>query len=202
MIDHPSDAPDYAPGQCANCGAPTVSRLRLYCGERCRQIAELIRYARRKLAEGTYERPDIAEAITIRRGLLLAGGFYDKKGRDVSADARQELLSRSNGRCENCGREFGRDGDARFTVQHCTTDQGFVLQAWCYRCNMDHVLSGLRPVQTTEEWLAALDFESRVRAPKPLRLCDDPDNWPTTYRTLQRAARQPNTAQRIVFRPA
>jgi len=189
MTDRPSDAPDLARGECANCGAPTLSRLRLYCGERCRQIAELVRYARRKLKEGTYERPDIAEAITLRRGLLVAGGFYDKEGRAVSAETRQEILARSNGRCENCGREFGQDGEAKFTVQHCQTDKGFVLKAWCYRCNMDHALSGLRPVENTDEWLAALDFESRVRAPKPLRLCDDPDNWPATYRTLQRAAR-------------
>lgn len=138
--------PAYAPGKCPNCDAPSLSRRALYCGERCRQIAELVRYARRKLAEGIYERPDIAEAIMIRRGLLLAGSFYDKRGRAVSEETRQELRARSSGRCEKCGRQFGEDGDARFTVQHSMTDQGLVLEAWCYRCNIDDVMSQFRPI--------------------------------------------------------
>ena len=113
-------AAENAFGKCPNCGAPSLSPRSLFCGERCRQIAELVRYARRKLAEGTYDRPDIAEAIHIRGGLLLAGGFYDKRGRAVSEQRRQELLLRSNGLCENCGQQFTEEGDAQFhsAAQH------------------------------------------------------------------------------------
>ena len=67
---------------------------------------------------------------------------------------------------------------------------------------MDHVISGLRPIETEEEWLAAVEFENRVRAPKPMRLCDDQDHWPTIYRTLQRTAPELGTAHRSVRVPS
>ena len=190
--------PAYAPGKCPNCDAPSLSRRALYCGERCRQIAELVRYARRKLAEGIYERPDIAEAIMIRRGLLLAGSFYDKRGRAVSEETRQELRARSSGRCEKCGRQFGEDGDARFTVQHSMTDQGLVLEAWCYRCNIDDVMSRFRPIESTDEWLAALELDQRFHSPEPLRLCDDHVNWPALYRTLRPVTPRQKRSRRIM----
>lgn len=137
-------------GKCLNCEAAVLSRRRLYCGERCRQIAELIRYARRKLADGTYNRPDISEAITIRRSQLV-WGFYDRRARKVTDEIRQQLLDRSNGRCEKCGCDFTPEGDARLTVQHTATDDnGMVLEAWCYRCNMDHALSALVPASDEE----------------------------------------------------
>lgn len=179
----------YTVGKCLNCDAAVPNRRSLYCGERCRQIAELVRYARRKLAEGTYDRPDIAEAITIRRGLLIGGSFYDKRGRAVNDEVREELLARSHGRCEKCGHEFTPEGDARFTVQHSAGDEGFLLEAWCYRCNMDHVLATARPIESAEQLLFGLEFEHRVHAPTPLLLCDDPVNWPTLYLELQRAIR-------------
>lgn len=173
--------------ECLNCCSPVDKRRALFCCERCRQVAELIRYARRKIADGTYQRPDIAEAITIRRGLLLGGGFYDKRGRAVSEEERHTLLTRSKGRCEKCGREFGPDGDARFTVQHIAAEDGFILEAWCYRCNMDDVLARAEPVNSGEQQLFALDFQQRVYAERPMRPCDDPDEWPRVYLELQRS---------------
>lgn len=177
----------YIPGKCLNCDEVVVSRRRLFCGERCRQIAELIRYARRKLAAGTYDRPDIAEAITIRKGLLVEG-FYERER--CSPKIREELLMRSNGRCEKCGGDFAPEGDARFTVQHTATDNGVVREAWCYRCNMNDVLSKMRPVVSGEAIDFHMKFDFRVHAPQPVLLCDDPDNWPTICRDLQSAARR------------
>ncbi len=135
-----SEMQGYTPRKCLNCDAAVLNRRKLYCGERCRQIAELIRYARRKLGEGTYDRPDIAEAIIIRRSQLVMG-FYDKRARRVTDKDRQELIARSNGRCERCGCDFGAEGDTRFTVQHTPTDDGLRLEAWCYRCNMNDAQS-------------------------------------------------------------
>lgn len=185
----------YTLGQCINCGLATPSPGSLYCGERCGQIAQLIRYARRKLAEGTYDRPDIAEAIRIRGGILVAGGYYDKRSRAVTEETRENLRVRSKGRCEKCGCEFTSEGERRFTVQHTATKYGFVLEAWCYRCNMDHVLATARPIESMDEFLFIVDFENRIHAKKPRIICDDPDEWPNIYREMQMAARAQGKAK-------
>ncbi|MGH7052313.1 MAG: hypothetical protein ACREFK_16040 [Stellaceae bacterium] len=174
----------YTPGNCLNCEAATPNPKALYCGERCRQIAELVRYTRRKFAEGTYKRPDIAEAIAIRRS-QLATGFYDKRARKVTSEIRQELLARSNGRCEKCGCDFAPEGDARFTVQHTDADDGMVLEAWCYRCNMNHAQSVIIGGPINDDLEFFMWFNFRVRALQPALLCDDADNWPAIYRQLQ-----------------
>jgi hypothetical protein len=125
----------------------------------------------------------------IRRGVFAAGGFYDKRGRKVAEEVRQDLLSRSNGHCEKCGCKFAEEGDARFTVQHTATENGFALEAWCYRCNMNHVKATAVPAESVESLVFHLGLERRIRAPTPTLLCDDPDNWPATYRRLQYPAR-------------
>lgn len=183
----------HVPGECLNCGAPTSNNRSLYCGERCRQIAEIVRYSRRKVVEGTYERPDIFEAIISRLTILSAGEFYDKRGRAVSEKERRELMARANAHCENCGRAFEPEGDARFTVQHTATPEGWKLEAWCYRCNMndrmgrvaDAYLEGLRAGGSYEPSKFHIDFNERVHSPEPLLLCDDHENWPTIYKELQ-----------------
>lgn len=174
---------NYVPGRCLNCSAPVPNIRALYCSERCRQIAELVRYARRKIAERVFTRPDIAEAVAIRCSQLVRG-FYDKRARKVEKDLRQALLLRSGGRCENCGNNFTEEGDRKFTVQHISTDHGFELQAWCYRCNMNHAQSV--PVDCTEDDLAFFAaFDARVQADRPVLPCDDHENWPRLYKTLQ-----------------
>lgn len=179
----------FSAGTCINCGEPVAARKgRLFCGERCRQIGELIRYARRKIADGTFDRPDIAEAITIRRSQLVLG-FYDKRARKVAPEARAELLARSRGRCEKCRESFTPDGDRRFTVQHTRTRNGMKLEAWCWRCNGDHAQSYL--IELNDEHRAFLaQFDFRVRAVAPLFICDDPVKWLRIFRDLQRAARE------------
>ena len=148
--------------------AAVTNRRSLYCGERCRQIAELVRYARRKLADGTYDRPDIAKAIMIRRSQLVLG-FYDKRARKVAEEVRQDLLARSNGRCEKRGCELAEEGDARFTAQHTSTENGVVPEARCYRCNMDHAQSV--SITLSGEQAAFVGwFEFWVRAPEPVLL--------------------------------
>jgi hypothetical protein len=197
----PAQKRGFVPGKCLNCDEPIERRAALFCGERCRQIAELIRYARRKIADGTFERPDIAEAIKIRGGLLLAGGFYDRRGRAVAPEARAEILTRSKGRCEKCGREFGPEGDARFTIQHSVGAEGFILEAWCYRCNMDHVLATARPIETDDEWVFALEFNQRIKSKTPQRICDDADNWPSHFQGLMRLARAATKATAPSLKP-
>jgi hypothetical protein len=174
-------------GTCINCGAPAGQKGSLFCGERCRQIGELIRYARRKIADGTFHRPDIAEAITIRKN-QLAIGFYNKRAREVAPEIRVALQARSGGKCEKCGELFTPDGDRRFTVQHSAKSDGIKLEAWCWRCNMDDARACL--IELNDEGRAFLvEFDIRVCAEMPLLICDDPVNWPLIYRDLMRAAR-------------
>ena len=194
-----SDVSDFKPGACVNCGAPAGYNHLLFCGERCRQIGELIRYARRKIADGKYDSPDVAEAIASRRSQLIVG-FYDKWARKVSADVRLELLARSDGVCAQCGRPFTAEGDARFTVQHSTFEGCEKLEAWCYRCNMEHSLSGLRELTPDQSEFAAW-FDFRVRFPTPVAACDDQDNWPNVYPGLMAAARAARKSPDTALRP-
>ena len=187
------DVSEFKPGVCVNCGAPALDHHLLFCGERCRQIGELIRYARRKISDRTYDRPDIAEAIASR-GSQLIFGFYDKRARKLPDDIRQELLAKSGGVCAQCGRPFTVDGEFRFTVQHSATPSGAKLEAWCYRCNMEHSLSELRELTPDQREFAAW-FDFRVRFPTPVVACDDPDNWPTVYPGLMAAARATRKVQ-------
>ena len=181
------DVADFTPGECVNCGAPVVGHQLLFCGERCRQIGELVRYARRKIAEGTYERPDIAEAIDIRKSQLIFG-FYDKAARRVPDEVRQELLANAGGVCARCGGRFTVDGDARFTVQHSAAETGMKLESWCYRCNMDHARSVIVELDPTQRAFANW-FDFRVHQSIPIAACDDPENWPKVYRSLMVKAR-------------
>jgi hypothetical protein len=183
-------APPNPEWRCANCDAQVPSRLALFCSERCRQIGELIRYGRRKLAEGSFDRPDIALAYKSRRSVLIKG-FYDKRGRRVSDEERRELLARSKGRCEKCRKKFKPDGDSRFTVQHSRAEGGgFTLEAWCFGCNMIHARSV--PIELADEDVAfLLNFDFRVRSPEAVRPCDDENVWPIAYREIVAARPKP-----------
>ncbi len=129
LIGEPlGDLSGFVPGKCINCGASALGHRLLYCNDRCQQIAELVRYARRKIAEGTFDRPDIAEAITSRRSQLIFG-FYDKRAREVLPGVRRMLLKSSGGVCANCGRSFAATVDERFTVQHSVSESGTKLEA-------------------------------------------------------------------------
>lgn len=135
-----------------------------------------------------------------RKTLLAAGEFYDKRGRAVSAEDRRIMMERANGRCEQCGRKFGPEGDARFTVQHTAAEAGWKLEAWCYRCNIDDRVSRVMDASMTgllskpetasvdpEVETAAtffVDFDDRIRSPEPMLLCDDQENWPAIYREI------------------
>jgi hypothetical protein len=171
------------PRICPNCDGPVPRERPLFCGPRCEQTASLVRYARRKIAEGTYKRPDIAEAIQIRAA-ILAGWYYDERERRVAPETRQELLTRSGGRCGKCGCIFAPEGDARFTVQHIETDAGMLLAAWCYRCNIADAQSHLKPA-AGEELAFLRSLQDRIHAPQPRRPCDDPDRWPAMSRELR-----------------
>jgi hypothetical protein len=126
---------------------------------------------------------------------VLFDGFYDKRGeRMVTESMRTNLLARSNGRCEKCRRKFTGDGDGRFTVQHTAASEGFVLEAWCYRCNMEDAQSVVREL-SAEDKAFLREFEFRTQISPPALVCDDHENWwPTIYKQMQAKRRQIDSA--------
>lgn len=173
--------------ECPSCREPFLRKGRaLYCSLACGQTAELVRYARRKRLEGTFDRADIAEAIDIRRSQIVLKGGYDKRAREVSEQLRAKVFARAGGRCQNCGTAFGAEGDYRPTIQHCNGDSNDEadLQAWCWRCNMEHARS-VPVMLSAEQARVARAIIARWEAPQPLRVCDDQDLWPKVWREFR-----------------
>jgi 5-methylcytosine-specific restriction endonuclease McrA len=170
--------------ECPGCGESFPAKgQQVYCSLACSQTAELVRYARRKRLEGTFDRADVAEAIAIRLSQIVVNGGYDKRAREITDELRKEIMARAGGKCEHCGKPFETEGDYRATIQHCKGASNRVedLRAWCYRCNMDHAQSV--PITLTDEQvLTELGIIARWEAPEPLRICDDPEQWPKVWR--------------------
>ena len=192
--DLPQSFDQFEPGTCVNCGA-IAAKGKLFCGERCRQTGELIRWMRRKVAEGTTDRPDIVEAFRNRAALLVGGGYYDRENRKESEEVKEALRKRAQGKCEKCGRVFGDEGDSRFTVQHTVTKKGVKLEAWCWRCNMDDARARMHPISDVKQLRFAKELRNRIWSPKPLYFVDDPEAWTKSCRDLLRIARHPRVAR-------
>ena len=180
------DASDFSPGECVNCGAPAVGHHLLFCGERCRQIGELVRYARRKIADGTYD------SLTLRRqspAVEVAYFWVLRQARSESAERRSPGTVREV-------RWYLRTvwPSLRRRLRRPIHGATFRLREW--HAARSVVLSlqhgafplGLR-VLTPEQSEFAAWFDFRVRLPVPMVACDDPDNWPKVYRGLMATAR-------------
>jgi hypothetical protein len=178
---------------CANCDAVfTASGARsityLFCSPLWREIAKHVRWARRKVADDTIDRPDIAEALQTRVALMLSGG-YPEQARRVRPEVREQLRVRSGGCCEQCGQKFligaGAE-DRRFTVHHVRGSSNDLanLRAYCSRCNTADVQSRMRPVTDADTRRRARAFERRYLAKRPMRACDDEQRWPKAWRTI------------------
>ncbi|MGH6853355.1 MAG: HNH endonuclease, partial [Methylocella sp.] len=147
----PSVIAGFTPGHCVNCDKPVSNSKQLFCSEACSQTAALVRYARRKIARGEFDRPDIQEAIEIRLGLIIGSGGYPRMRRRIPPETRAEVYAVAAGKCQKCGRQFGEDFDSQRTIQHLNGSSSDIanLQAWCMRCNKDDVLS--KGVPMTDE---------------------------------------------------
>lgn len=190
--------PRFTPGRCANCDSPEVTeKSPLFCGPLCQQMADTIRYVRRCLKDGRWQRPDVREAIQMRIGHVLAGG-YAKKSRHVRGELRAEVFRRAGGCCEQCGRPLDFDrttGDlgAVPTIQHVAGDSNELsnLKAFCMRCNLADAQTHLVPVEPDSKSAEVLaEIRRRYSSPTPLRLCDDEERWSSIWRNLQEVARE------------
>ena len=179
---------------CVNCGIEfTSAKIRVYCGELCKQEADLVRYVRRCDADGRSDEPDIIEAIEIKLAHVLGGG-YDRQGRQLPPDARSDVISRASGKCHICG-------EAANEIDHVSdgSNDPFNLQLLCHACHMKKSLANLRTVRVEDAEYAEVDAKgkallARFNAEKPLRDCDDPDEWPKKYKGVlsERRARRRN----------
>src|SRR3990172_2874934 len=77
-----------------NCDQPLVmtNQAKLFCSEPCAEEAKSVRYARRCIRDGRIELPDVRDAIEIRLGMVLSGG-YPERERLVSRVIRQAVIA-------------------------------------------------------------------------------------------------------------
>jgi 5-methylcytosine-specific restriction endonuclease McrA len=191
------EARHYRVGTCANCDSPAITpQAPLFCSQRCRQAAELVRYVRGCRRDGRDRLADVREAVRVRLAMVLGGG-YPERERLVAVETRAEVFRRAGGHCEQCGRvlDFVRstgDPNAIATIQHVHGDSNEPdnLQAFCRRCNIDDARARFVPVQAgSDAAKTAAELERRWSAAEPLRLCDDDLDWKTRWHGLTKAAR-------------
>jgi 5-methylcytosine-specific restriction endonuclease McrA len=175
---------------CLNCdgpidcdGQPTGE---LFCSTVCKQAAKAVRYVRKATAEGRADEPDIAEAIRIKIGSVVGGG-YPEKQRALSAAERAFVFDRDDHRCQLCG------GKAT-EIDHIGADPGSDvnypsnLQSVCRACHIEKTKRSMRPIASFEEQAVLDDLLARIDAPQAIRLCDS-EEWAIRWRTFRKQRR-------------
>jgi hypothetical protein len=133
--------------------------------------------------EGRDADPLVAEAVRIKIAIAIGGG-YNRRARALSPQLRAEIMERDGGRCLVCGSEATQ-------IDHINADPDLVardindpenLQAICDPCHRLKTMSMFKPIRP-EQRAKADEIRARINAPRPLRECDDEQNWKTAYRT-------------------
>jgi hypothetical protein len=116
------------PFRCANCDSP-VGDGSLFCTDLSRDKAKFVRYYRERIADCTLRRRDIQEAIQIKRGHILSGGYNARK-RLVPDAVRQNVIQRDRGKCRSCGKTGSE-------IDHVNGDESIMenLQLLCADCH-------------------------------------------------------------------
>jgi HNH endonuclease len=146
-------------------------------------MAKVIRYGRAVYADGRIKQADVLEALKIKVGIVVGGG-YPARGRRLSERQPQEIFERDGGKCCLCG-------DAATEIDHIgSAIDGDInhpdnLQALCNECHRKKTLSRFRPIETEEERQRSLEIQLRIQAPEPLRPCDAAD-WQHRWRTVKK----------------
>ena len=180
LSDPRAEALARVPLRCANCDAITGT-ADVFCNFRCRAEAKYVRYYRKKVADGSFMREDVREALRFRLAHILSGG-YDPRLRVVPAEVRAAVMERSNGRCQRCGRE-GAELD-HIEGPSPAPDN---LQWLCSDCHDRKTSRRLQPISKENDpelWAKADSLDVRAFAEHPLRLCDDP-SWDKLWRSIR-----------------
>lgn len=180
----------FTPFICLNCDETIALNTppKLYCSIGCSQEAELIRYVRRCSKDGRIDRPDVVEAIQIRLAHIMSGG-YDKRERKIPPEVRSAVIARDNGCCCMCGSpgmEIDHIEGPSITMEN--------LQLLCDAChnaktvvNIHYVLPGDAGYEELKKKNA--EFWKRTKAKRPVRICDDEENWKKQYYRLMAECR-------------
>jgi 5-methylcytosine-specific restriction endonuclease McrA len=174
--------PGYEVGICQNCDAQLTlqqaRRGKLFCSEKCQQTANTVRYGRATLLDGRYKRdPLVRQAIDIRIAIILGGG-YPEKARALSPEQREAIFKRDGRRCRLCGAPAT-------DIDHIagSSSDPENLQALCKPCNMAKARANFRSA-TPEEAAEGNAIWARIRAERPVRLCDDEKKWDELWREI------------------
>ncbi len=180
--DIDEDEDDKRIGICQNCDASlTLEQAQhgaLFCGEKCKQTAKVVRYGRATLRDGRYKRdPLVREAVEQKIAHVLGGG-YPEKARSLSDEQREAILKRDNRRCRLCGAPATE-------IDHIagSSSDPNNLQALCKPCNMAKARAHFRKA-TPEEAAEGKAIWARITAEHPGRLCDDEMKWDTSRRKI------------------
>lgn len=175
--------------QCASCDNPLerTGKGSLFCSELCSQTAETVRYARRRFADGGADDPLVAEAIRTRIAHVIGGGYH-RADRALPMAVRVDVLAANGGRCVAC------DVQPATEVDHIHGDSPdrSNLQGLCGPCHRAKTAERFRPLSEADDpdvLTRARDVIERIESDEPLRRCDDPDEWPTSWRALRAETR-------------
>jgi 5-methylcytosine-specific restriction endonuclease McrA len=171
---------DFDPPQfmCVNCGK-SISwkrRIKLFCSDLCKDEAKYVRYYRRCQNDGRISRPDIQEALQIRKAHLISGG-YPYKERILTKEIRSTIIARDKGLCQIC-RKPGSE------IDHIegSSNELSNLQLLCHKCHLEKTMAKIKSIDSTDpEYLNKVgkhvELDLRTHYSEPLRECDDPELW-------------------------
>lgn len=185
MKSYPEARGHRPPFACLNCDQD-FEAPQLFCGERCKQQAKAVRYARAVIADGRIEKHDVARAVRIKLGMAVAGG-YPQAERRVSDSVRRVVIGRDDGKCKVCGEPANElhhlDGSLSEGLNNAEN-----LELRCGRCHMDETLSHFRRA-TANERIELEALWDRIHAEAPMKACDDHVNWNSSWRALRASRR-------------
>ncbi len=141
-----------------------------------------MRYARAATRDGRAVQPDVWEAIQIKLGFALAGG-YPEKERRLFREEREAIFERDGWRCRLCGGPATQI-DHLGSVPDGEANHPDNLQAICEPCHRSKTLASFKPVTDPEQQAKADELWERVQADQPLRICDDEKTWESRWKQL------------------
>ncbi|WP_166879143.1 HNH endonuclease [Salinibacterium sp. ZJ450] len=170
--------------RCANCLTEFPDDVPgLFCSKWCNEISSTVRYTRAVLRDGRYRRPDVQEALAVRNGFILYGG-YASLGRELPTEVRDEIKNRDHGLCRECG----KPGNEIDHVDGSSADPSN-LQLLCHDCHIEKTTQRMRPASDKEKSLLLAIHLSRVLPDEPVLLGDDELAWQSRWQSLKSARR-------------
>ncbi len=170
---------------CANCLERLPDDVEgLFCCELCMQTCDTVRYWRRVVRDGRYERPDVRKAVRTRVAFLLAGG-YGKAARRLSRGIRDQVWERDGAVCRQCG----KPGEEIDHIEGDSPDPDN-LQLLCKDCHHAKTDARMQPATDEQKELIAALVATRVKPEVPALQADDEVRWKAEWSDLKKARRE------------